>query len=247
MTDTITSRAGPQVFPPTRWSLVLAAREGVGGESAAALETICQTYWYPLYAFARRSGQSPPDAQDITQGFFQLFLEKQWVKDVDRDKGRLRSFLITALKGFMAKEWRRMSSRKRGGGELHLSIDTQFAESRYAVDPGREFGAEDNFDREWALRLLEISVERLRAEFERLGKPGDFAVLKDFLTAQHASIDYGQAAARLRLSEGATRVAVHRFRKRFRDLYREEVAQTLPDGENLEAELRYLAYAVTRS
>ena len=113
MTDTITSSAGPQVFPPMRWSLVLAAREGVGGESAAALETICQTYWYPLYAFARRSGQSPPDAQDITQGFFQLFLEKQWVKDVDREKGRLRSFLITALNGFMAKEWRRISSQKR--------------------------------------------------------------------------------------------------------------------------------------
>jgi RNA polymerase sigma-70 factor (ECF subfamily) len=226
---------------------VLSALEGTGGQSAAALETICRVYWYPLYAYARRSGLSPQDAQDITQEFFRLLLEKRWLQDVDRDKGHLRSFLITALKRFMAKEWRRISSQKRGRGQAHFSIDTEFGESRYVANPCLQYAAEEMFDREWALKLLGLTLERLQAEFERAGKQGDFLVLKDFLAVSHAKLDYSQAAVRLAQSEGATRVAVHRLRKRFRDLYREEVAHTLPDGENLESELRYLADVLSRS
>jgi RNA polymerase sigma-70 factor (ECF subfamily) len=225
----------------------LAAREGTGDETAFALETICRAYWYPLYAYVRRSGQSPQEAQDVTQEFFRLLLEKRWLEDVDRDKGRLRTFLITALKRFMAKEWRRISAQKRGLGKVHLTIDTEFAEGRYAADPSSQCAPEEMFDREWALKLLGLTLERLEAEFEQARKQRDFVVLKDFLTVSHGNIDCSQAAARLGQSQGATRVAVHRFRKRFRQLYREEVAQTLPDGENLETELRYLAAVLTRS
>jgi RNA polymerase sigma-70 factor (ECF subfamily) len=226
---------------------VLTALQGDVAESASALDAICRSYWYPLYAYARRSGQSPQDAQDITQEFFRLLLEKRWLQDADRDKGHLRSFLITALKRFMAKEWRRVCSQKRGSGKTHFVIDTQFAESRYAADPSCEYAAEEMFDREWALKLLALTIERLHDEFERAGKQHDFAVLKDFLAVSHENIDYADAAARLGQSQGATRVAVHRLRKRFRVLYRDEVAQTLPDGENLEAELRYLADVLARS
>jgi len=120
--DQRTSRAQPQVFPRTRWSVVLAATQQPSPEAEAALETICRAYWYPLYAFVRRSGQSPHDAQDLTQEFFRHLLEKRWLEAADREKGRLRTFLVTALKHFMAKEWRRASAHKRGGGQTHVPI-----------------------------------------------------------------------------------------------------------------------------
>jgi RNA polymerase sigma-70 factor (ECF subfamily) len=220
---------------------VLAARNSASPEGDAALETICRAYWYPLYGFVRRSGQSPHDAQDLTQEFFRHLLEKRWLEDADRDKGRLRTFLVTALKHFMAKEWRRVSARKRGGGQAHVPIDTAFAESRYAAEAASQLPADVEYDREWALTLLELTVKRLEAEFAVAGKAREFAILKSCLTATHAAIDYGSIASRLGLSEGAARVAAHRLRKRFRQVYREEIAQTLPDGAELDAELRYLA------
>lgn len=247
MSETMTSGAQPQAFPPTRWSLVLAAQQRSSPESAAALETVCRAYWFPLYAYVRRSGQSPHDAQDITQEFFRLLLEKHWLEKADREKGRLRAFLITALKHFMAKEWRRISAQKRGGGQFHLPIDTAFAESRYATDPGAHFAAAEVFDRQWALTLLDLTMDRLRDEFTTSGKTAEFTLLKDFLAVAHGAIDYANAAARLGISEGNARVVVHRLRKRFRELYREEIAQTLPDGADLEAELRYLASALVHS
>jgi len=219
MSDTKTSSALPQAFPLTRWSLVVSARQQPSPESAAALEAVCRAYWYPLYAYVRRCGQSPHDAQDITQEFFRLLLEKRWLESADRAKGRLRTFLVTALKRFMAKEWRRLSAEKRGGGAIHLPMNTGFAESRYAADPGAQVAADAVFDRQWALTLLELAVDRLSAEFKTVGKAGEFAVLKSFLTVPHAAIDYPSAAARLGVSEGAARVAVHRLRKRFRELY----------------------------
>ena len=242
----MTSNAPPQAFPPTRWSLVLAATQGSSPEGAAALEAVCRAYWYPLYAYVRRCGQSPHDAQDLTQEFFRLLLEKRWLEDADREKGRLRSFLITALKRFMAKEWRRISAERRGGGQAHLAIDTAFAESRYAADPGAQFAPDEVFDRQWAFTLLELTMERLQAEFKAAGKADEFAVLSGFLAIAREHIDYGTTAARLAISEGAARVAVHRLRRRFRELYREELSQTLPDGADLEAELRHLAEALAR-
>ena len=246
MSNTRTSSVWPQAFPHTRWSLVLAARQQPSPQSAAALEAVCRAYWYPHYAYVRRCGQSPPDAQDLTQEFFRLLLENRWLENADRSKGRLRTFLVTALKRFMIKEWRRNSAQKRGGGKFQVPIDTAFAESRYAADPAAHSAADEVYDRQWALTLLELTLERLRAEFKTAGKAGELGVLKDFLTVSHAAIDYGTAAARLGVSEGAARVAVHRLRKRFREVYREEIAQTLPDKADLDAEMRHLAKALAQ-
>lgn len=245
--DKMTSSLQPQGFPHTRWSVVLAATQKSSPEADVALETICRAYWYPLYAFVRRSGQSPHDAQDLTQEFFQHLLEKRWLDAADREKGRLRTFLVTALKHFMAKEWRRVSAQKRGGGQAHVPIDTVFAESRFAAEQATQLPAEAVFDQQWALTLLELTTLRLEAEFVAAGKVNEFAVLKSCLVTAHRAIDYASVAIQLEMSEGAARVAVHRLRKRFRELYREEISQTLPDRAELDGELRYLAEILARA
>lgn len=244
MSNPTTVRETPQVFPPTRWSLVLASRGEVPA-SADALEAICRAYWYPLYAFARRFGHPPHDAQDLTQEFFRRLLEQRWLDSADREKGRLRTFLVVAFKRFMANEWRQASAQHRGGGQSHMPIDTAFAESRYAADPAAT-PAEVIFDRHWALALLDRTIDRLRAEFLTAGKPAEFEALKACLTAARGEIDYAALARRLETSDGAARVAVHRLRKRFREVFREEVAQTLADGADLEGEIRHLATALAQ-
>jgi RNA polymerase sigma factor (sigma-70 family) len=246
MDSRVSSSEAPRVFPNTRWSVVLAARQQPSPESAAALEAVCRAYWYPLYAYVRRCGSSPHDAQDLTQEFFRLLLEKRWLDQADRAKGRLRSFLITVLKHFMANEWRRQSAQKRGGGQDGIPMDTEFAESRYAADSSDAAAADEVFDRQWALTLLELAMARLEDEFAAAGRADDFAVLKEFLAVSHGAIDYRAAAARLHISEGNARVAVHRLRKRFRELYRAEILQTLPAGADVEAELRHLAAALAK-
>ena len=240
------SSAAPRVFPNTRWSVVLAATQPSSPESAAALEAICHAYWYPLYAYVRRCGQSPHDAQDLTQGFFCLLLEKNWLDSVDREKGKLRTFLIVALKKFMSKEWRRASAQRRGGGQAQVQFDTAFAESRYAAD-SQALAPDEIFDQQWALTLLDLTVNRLRAEFTAAGKPGHFEALKGSLQSGHGAVDYAELAKRLDGNEGAARVAVHRLRKRFREIYREEILQTLADGADADAELQHLAAALARS
>lgn len=240
-----TARTGQQDFPHTRWSLVVEATQGASSKSAAALELICRTYWYPLYAYVRRSGQSPHDAEDLTQEFFHRLLDKRWLTDANQEKGKLRTFLITALKNFMANEWRRASSQRRGGNRTHIPIDTVFAESRYAADPTAPLPADHLYERQWALTLLDLTLERLKREFVTAGKPGNFEALKECLMAARGEMDYKAMAARLGSSEGATRVAVHRLRKRFREIYREEVLLTLPEGTDLNSELRCLAEALS--
>ncbi len=242
----VSESGSPQAFPRTRWSVVLAASQRHSPESAAALEAICGAYWYPLYAYARRGGQSPHDAQDLTQEFFCRLLEKGWLASADRDKGKLRTFLIVALKNFMSKEWRRASTQRRGGGQSHVTIDTAFAESRYAADHSANLAVDETFDQQWALTLLDLTVNRLRAEFAAAGKPGDFDALKSCLMAGRGTIDYASVAGRLGVGDGAARVAAHRLRKRFRELYREEISQTLADGADLDGELRHLAAALAR-
>jgi RNA polymerase sigma-70 factor (ECF subfamily) len=244
MSSGISSSDAPGHFPQTRWSLVLAATQKDAPESAAALESLCHAYWHPLYAFVRRSGHSPPDAQDLTQEFFYRLLEKQWLASADRGKGRLRTFLIVALKNFMNNEWRRASAQRRGGGQAPLPFDTELAESRYCADPSAKLPAEEAFDREWALALLELTMKRLQAEFAAANKADDFEALKSCLMAAPGAIDYPAIASRLGLNEGAARVAAHRLRKRFREVYRDELSRTLADGEDLEAELRHLAAAL---
>ncbi len=234
------------LFLTTRWSVVLTARRDGSKESVAAMEAICRAYWYPLYAYVRRCGQAPHDAQDLTQEFFARLLEKRWLEAADRDKGRLRTFLIVALKNFMAKEWRRAGAQRRGGRIAHLPLDTSFAESRFAAHAGAGCG-EEAFDRQWALTLLERSLDQLRTEFAAAGKEGDFEALKGCLMAARGAIAYAGIAAQLGVSEGAARVSVHRFRKRFREVYRAEISQTLSHDTDLEDEMRHLAAALTIS
>jgi RNA polymerase sigma-70 factor (ECF subfamily) len=210
------------------------------------LEAICRAYWYPLYAYVRRCGQSAHDAQDLTQEFFCRLLEKRWLDSADREKGKLRTFLIVALKDFMCKEWRRASAQHRGGGQSQVPFDTEFAESRYAADHSAKLAADETFDKEWAVTLLDLTVNRLRAEFAAANKPDDFETLKGCLMAAHGAIDYVAVATRLGVNEGAARVAVHRLRKRFREVYREEISQTLSDEADVDGELRHLVSALAR-
>jgi RNA polymerase sigma factor (sigma-70 family) len=245
MTSRVTSSDAPGIFPNTRWSVVLAARQQFSPESSAALETICRAYWYPLYAFVRRSGQSRDDAQDLIQEFFCRLLEKRWLDSVNPAKGKLRTFLIVALKNFMSKEWRRASAQKRGGGLAQVQFDTTFAESRLATDTST-IAPDEIFDQQWALTLIDLTVTRLQSEFTAAGKSSDFDALKNCLMAGRGAIDYAAVAGRLGVNEGAARVAVHRLRKRFREIYREEISQTLADGANLDEELRHLAAALAR-
>jgi RNA polymerase sigma factor (sigma-70 family) len=245
MSNRTTSSEAPRVFPPTRWSVVMMAMQKDAVESTAALEAICRAYWYPLYAYVRRCGQPAHDAQDLTQEFFRCLLEKRWLDSADPGKGKLRTFLVVMLKKFMAKEWRRASAQRRGGGQAQAPFDTAFAETLYAAD-GSSLAPEDTFDRQWALTLLNLTVERLRTEFAAAGKPDDFDAVKDCLMAEHGKIDYAAIAARLGVNEGAARVAAHRLRKRFRAIYRQEISQTLEDGADVDGELRHLAAALAR-
>ena len=235
------STAQSPAFPNTRWSVVLAATERETPGADVALDELCRAYWYPLYAYARLSGQAAHDAQDLTQEFFARLLAHHWLADADREKGKLRTFLIVAFRNFMAKEWRRASAEKRGSAQTPLQLDTAIAESRYAADATPAHAADAAYDRQWALTLLNAAIGRLSAEFADAGRPGDFDALKECLMADRGSLDYAVIAARLGGSEGAARVAVHRLRKRFRDVFREEVAQTVSDGADLDAEMRHLA------
>ena len=246
MTSRVSSSDAPGWFPHTRWSLVLAATQRPSVESAAALENLCRAYWHPLYAYARRCGHSPHDAQDLTQEFFARLLEKRWLETADRGKGRLRTFLVVALKNFMSKEWRRESAQKRGGGRPHIPVDTAFAESGCAAVAPSGLAPDEVFDRQWALTLLELTLKRMQAEFAAAGKAADYETLKVCLMAGHGALDYGALARELGCNAGASRVAVHRLRKRFRELSREEVGRTLAEGADLEEELRYLASTLAR-
>ena len=245
MSSPVSSSDAQCVFPNTRWSVVLAATQQPSPESATALEAICLTYWYPLYAYVRRSGRSAHDAQDLTQEFFCRLLEKRWLDSADRAKGKLRVFLITALKQFLSNEWRKSSAQRRGGGQAPVPFDTAIAESRYVADQSPAPSADGTYDRQWALALLELTLNRLEAEFVSAGKSADFAALKDCLMAERGAIEYAELAKHLGVNEGAARVAVHRLRKRFREIYREEISQTLATGADLKAELHHLAAALT--
>jgi RNA polymerase sigma-70 factor (ECF subfamily) len=176
----------------------------------------------------------------LTQEFFARLLQKDYLQPVERHKGKFRTFLLVALKRFLANEWDRARAKKRGGGLVHLSIDAALAEGRYQIEPVETLTADKIYERRWALTLLDQSMARLREEFERAGKAAGFEQLKVYLTAEKGAVPYAEAAARLGVSEAAVRVAIHRFRKRFRDLFREEIAHTVEHPEEIEEEVRYL-------
>lgn len=234
----------PLLFATTRWSVVLAARRETSPEAAAALETLCRSYWYPLYAYVRRSGHAPHDAQDLTQEFFARLLAGEWLRSAAQERGRFRTFLLVALQRFLAKEWHRATARKRGGGVAPLALDAADAEQRYAGEP--VLAPDEVFERRWAMTLLEQALERLCAEFAAAGKEREFELLQDWLTAGRGEIPYAELAVRLDASEGASRVAVHRMRKRFREIFRENIAQTVAEPGAVDDEIRHLAAVLGR-
>ena len=224
----------------TRWTVVLAAKSDSTPQGRRALEELCQGYWYPLYAYVRRRGHSKEDAEDLTQAFFSRLLEKNFFEKVNSDKGKFRAFLLATLKHFLANEWDRARTQKRGGGVAALSLDLQDADLRYAVEPADPLSPDKLYDREWAIALLESVIARLRQENCMDGKAAVFDKLAPFLTVGKGAVPYGQAAEALQLSEGAVRVAVHRLRVRYRELLRVEIAQTLTDAAQVDEEMRVL-------
>jgi DNA-directed RNA polymerase specialized sigma24 family protein len=232
--------AAGDVFATTHWTVVLAAGRRSTPQAERALEELCRTYWYPLYAYVRRQGHAKEDAEDLTQGFFASFLRRNYLEGVSSEKGRFRAFLLGALKHFLANEHDRAVCQKRGGGTAPLSLDWQEADSRYRIDPADRLSPDKLYDRAWAVTLLEQVITRLRQECAADGKAGVFEELKPFLMAGKGDIPYAQAAARLGVNEGAARVAVHRLRKRYRELLRLEIAQTLADPADLDEEMRAL-------
>ncbi len=231
---------GHPAFVTTHWSVVLSAREKDSPRSFAALETLCRNYWYPLYAFVRRQGHSQHDAQDLTQEFFARLLQKDYLQAAAREKGRFRTFLIVALKRFLANEWDRARAQKRGGGQVLAALDTSAAEHRYLAEPASEPSPDRIYDRRWALTLLEQTMARLRHEFGEAGKAHQFEHLKVFLTAARGDISYEEVAKALGVEPGAARVAVHRLRRRFREVFREEISHTVSTPAEIDEEVRYL-------
>jgi RNA polymerase sigma-70 factor (ECF subfamily) len=228
------------IFATTHWTVVLAAGRRHTPQSDGALEELCRTYWFPLYAYVRRRGHNKQDAEDLTQAFFARFLEKNFLENLAGEKGKFRAFLLASLKHFLANEWDRSQAQKRGGGAAHLSLDWQTADTKFQVAATNEPSPDKAFDREWALALLAQVIERLQKECEADGKTKLFEQLKMFLMAGKGGSAQSEVAQSLGMEEGAVRVAVHRLRKRYRALLREEISQTLMDKSQVEEEMRAL-------
>ena len=239
MSEEASSDALPRcAFPVTRWSVVLAAKDRAQPQSAQALETLCRAYWYPLSAFVRCSGWDPADAQDLTQDFFACLLEKNYLRVVEPEKGRFRTFLRFAIKRFLANQLERRCAAKRGGNHTHVSFDTSMAEERFVVDGAGILPPDRLYDRQWALTLLNEATTRLARDYEAAGKSDELSVLKPFLTAERGAIPYKKIAAALGISEGAARVTVHRLRKRFREMFLETIADTVSCAAEARDEMR---------
>lgn len=237
-------RGGASEFATTRWSIICAAGRDSSPECREALAALCEQYWYPLYGYARRRVAQVAEAQDLTQAFFAEFLEKNAVAHADPDRGRFRAFLLVSFKHFLSRQWKKARAQKRGGGRVPLSLSFETAEARYHREPSGGLTPEDFYDRQWALTLLETIVERLQSEFHEAGRAALFAQLKQFLIGREATQRYAEVAAELQMSEGAIRMAVTRMRRRYRELLRDEIAQTVDSPEAIEDEIRNLFAAL---
>jgi RNA polymerase sigma factor (sigma-70 family) len=233
-------------FTTTHWSVVLAARDEDLPEAQAALETLCCSYWYPLYAFVRRQGHSPHDAQDLTQAFFMSLLGRDFLRNVGPEKGRFRSFLLACLKRFLADEWRKAQASKRGAGRPVLALDELLAERRYQQEPADLADPEALFERRWALTLLDRVLNRLAEEFQAAGKGDTFDRLQPFLVGEKAGETYGEVASALKTTEGSVKMMVLRMRDRYRALFRGEIAQTVARPADVDEEIRHVASILRR-
>jgi len=239
-TSTPSTGAPGDIFATTHWTVVLAAGKRSTPQSDRALEELCHTYWFPLYAYVRRRGHSKEDAEDLTQEFFARFLGKNYLEGLSAERGRFRAFLLASLKHFLANEWDKSRRQKRGGGVTPLPLDWQTADTQFQIAATAEPSPDKAFDREWAVILLAKVIERLNAECATEGKAKQFEQLKAFLTVDRDDLSYADAARALGLDEVAVRVAVHRLRKRYRQLLRDEIAQTLADAADVDEEMRAL-------
>jgi RNA polymerase sigma factor (sigma-70 family) len=233
----------PRQFVTTQWRTVLAAA-GSGEQQDQALEQLCRTYWYPLYAFVRRRGNGPEDAQDLTQEFFARLLEKKWLEGITPDAGRFRSFLLTALTRFLANAYDYKQAKRRGGGKQIISLDQAAAEARYSAEPVTTETPEMVFERRWALTLLDQAMQRLRQETASSGKTRLFELLSPFLSREATAGEYAAIAQELGVSPGAVGVSVHRLRHRYRALVEDEVGSTVSDPAQLQEEMRHLFAAL---
>ncbi len=209
-------------------------------DADAALAALCQRYWFPLYAYVRRHVASAHDAQDLTQEFFARLLEKHYLAMADPQRGRFRCFLLASLKHFLANEWNRNRAQKRGGGVRRLSLDLDCGESRLGFEPAHNLTPERLFERQWVLTLLDVVMRRLQGEYESSGKANQFERLKSALTGDRQRLPYAAMAAELAMTEEAARQAASRLRKRYRELLREEVSQTLAEPAEVDDEIRSL-------
>jgi RNA polymerase sigma factor (sigma-70 family) len=234
------------VFATTHWSVVLAAGRGTDPRAAEALEQLCRVYWYPLYAFLRRQGHGVEDAQDLVQGFFYHLLRREILHLAEPGRGRFRSFLLGTLKHFVSDEASKMKARKRGGGQPIISLDWAGAEGRFQREPADEASPDRLFERRWAMTLLDRALDQLRAECGAEGRSDLFEQLQDFVTGEKGPISYSEAAARLGMSLSAVKSAILRLRRRYHELVREEVSQTVSRPDEVEEELRYLIEVFSR-
>lgn len=228
------------VFVTTRWSVVLTAGHSDGPQVRVALEELCRTYWYPLYAYVRRRGRSAEDAQDLTQEFFARLLKGNWVERADQQRGKFRSFLLTAMNRFLADEWDKSRAQKRGGGVAVVPVQLETAETRYGLDPADHITPEQIYERRWALAVLEEVLRRLGAEYEQDGRAEIFTALNPCLVGDRDGQPYGELAVKLGVSEGTVKSTVHRLRQRYRRLLRDEIANTVAGPGEVDEELRHL-------
>ncbi len=234
------------MFVTTRWSVVLTAGRSDTLHAQAALEKLCQTYWYPLYAFVRRRGHSSEDAQDLTQEFFTRLLARNWVGRADQQKGRFRSFLLSAMNHFLSDEWDKARAQKRGGGVAPLPLQFDTAETRFSHEPADHVTPEQHFERRWALALLDEVLCRLRSEYEQEGRRELFATLHPCLVGDATAQPYADLAEKLGVTEGTVKAAVHRLRQRYRQLLRNEIAQTVAEPGEVDEELHHLFTVLAR-
>lgn len=245
VSDQHASGAAAVQFATTHWSMVVAAGADSTPAAQDALECLCREYWYPLYAFIRRRGHPPADAEDLTQGFFAYLLERRLVSRADREAGRFRSFLLGSLKHFLAHEHERATAIKRGGGQPVLSFDQIDPEERYALEPSDGATPETIFDQRWALQQIENALSRLRAEYASSGRGPLFALLKDYVWGDKSALSLAGIAEQFDLTEEAVKKSVQRLRLRFRDSLRAEIARTVTTPGQIDEELRHLRAALS--
>jgi DNA-directed RNA polymerase specialized sigma24 family protein len=231
---------GDRQFAATRWSVVLAAGHRSSPDSQQALESLCRTYWYPLYTYVRRRVLNAHEAQDLTQEFFATLLERNALAAADGERGRFRSFLLTAFKHFLADEWDKAKAQKRGGGRRTIPLNLESGERRYALEPADDLSPERLYEKQWALTFLDHVLNRLCDEFVAKGNEFQFQTLKPFLGGANEAGSYKDAARALGITEAAAKVAVHRMRRRYREVLRSEIAETVAEPGEVDDELRNL-------